>query len=114
MIFKIWVAADCLPKVVNSIVRSIDKLLSTYWQYRSGRGRQSGRKERTSDLPVAQSIRRSRRLNRDTTVRDQETLTPGDQSSQAAEEYPSDDANSPSAIILRLKWIHLPMQLHHL
>ena len=30
MIFKIWVAADCLPKVVNSIVRSIDKLLSTY------------------------------------------------------------------------------------
>ena len=84
MIFKIWVAADCLPKVVNSIVRSIDKLLSTYWQYRSGRGRQSGRKERTSDLPVAQSIRRSQRLNRDTTVRDQETLAPADQSSQAA------------------------------
>ena len=47
-------------------------------------GRQSGRKERTSDLPVAQSIRRSRRLNRDTTVQDQETLAPADQSSQAA------------------------------
>ena len=75
MIFKIWVAADCLPKVVNSIGRSIDKLLSTYWQYRSGRGRTSGRKERKSELQVAQPSRRSRRLNRDAPEDSDDTLT---------------------------------------
>ena len=51
--------------MINSIFGSIDKPLSTYWQYRSGRVRKSGQKERKSDLPVAQPIRRSRRLNRD-------------------------------------------------